>query len=110
MSFVSRSGNSLVSRCTLSLVSRSTGARAALGPLAAAVLLIVMNTGAHAAYQTYSVGLAAVYTILVLSVGLLAGWAGIWSVGHPAFFASARTSPRTAAHTAGRWNHRARVR
>ncbi|GGN34328.1 hypothetical protein GCM10011578_075090 [Streptomyces fuscichromogenes] len=31
--------------------------------------------------------LAAVYTIVVLSVGLLAGWSGIWSVGHPAFFA-----------------------
>ena len=26
-------------------------------------------------------------TIVVLSVGLLAGWAGIWSVGHPALFA-----------------------
>ncbi|MGW0946497.1 branched-chain amino acid ABC transporter ATP-binding protein/permease [Streptomyces sp. NPDC002623] len=62
-------------------------ARAALGPAAGAVLMAFMAAGAIPAYQMYSVGLAAVYTIVVLSVGLLAGWSGIWSVGHPAFFA-----------------------
>ncbi|MFG2729940.1 ATP-binding cassette domain-containing protein [Streptomyces canus] len=87
MSFVSRSSNSLVSRSAISLLSRSTIAKAALGPLAAALLLVVLNTGAIPPYQAYSVGLAAVYTILVLSVNLLAGWAGIWSIAHPAFFA-----------------------
>jgi ABC-type branched-subunit amino acid transport system permease subunit len=46
-----------------------------------------MSSGAIPAYQMYSVALAAVYTVVVLSVGLLAGWSGIWSVGHPAFFA-----------------------
>ncbi|WP_019069524.1 ATP-binding cassette domain-containing protein [Streptomyces hokutonensis] len=67
--------------------NRSLLARAALGPAAGAVLIAFMASGAIPAYQMYSVGLAAVYTIVVLSVGLLAGWSGIWSVGHPAFFA-----------------------
>ncbi|MFI1031735.1 ATP-binding cassette domain-containing protein [Streptomyces sp. NPDC020951] len=67
--------------------NRSLLARAALGPAAGAVLMAFMAAGAIPAYQMYSVGLAAVYTIVVLSVGLLAGWSGIWSVGHPAFFA-----------------------
>ncbi|MFF4113241.1 ATP-binding cassette domain-containing protein [Streptomyces sp. NPDC001714] len=67
--------------------NRSVLARAALGPAAGAVLMVFMAAGAIPAYQMYSVALAAVYTIVVLSVGLLAGWSGIWSVGHPAFFA-----------------------
>jgi len=67
--------------------NRSLLARAALGPAAGAVLIVFMASGAIPAYQMYSVGLAAVYTIVILSVGLLAGWSGIWSVGHPAFFA-----------------------
>ncbi|WP_460062280.1 ATP-binding cassette domain-containing protein [Streptomyces sp. YKOK-I1] len=67
--------------------NRSVLARAALGPAAGAVLMMFMAAGAIPAYQMYSVALAAVYTIVVLSVGLLAGWSGIWSVGHPAFFA-----------------------
>ncbi|MCP2242235.1 ATP-binding cassette domain-containing protein [Lentzea aerocolonigenes] len=65
----------------------STTVRALLGPLAAAVVIALMSVGALPPYQAYSVALAAVYTIVVLSVGLLAGWSGIWSVGHPAFFA-----------------------
>ncbi|WP_316784125.1 ATP-binding cassette domain-containing protein [Streptomyces sasae] len=67
--------------------NRSVLARAVLGPAAGAVLMVFMAAGAIPAYQMYSVALAAVYTIVVLSVGLLAGWSGIWSVGHPAFFA-----------------------
>ncbi|MFG2940752.1 ATP-binding cassette domain-containing protein [Streptomyces sp. NPDC048282] len=67
--------------------NRSLLARAAVGPAAGALLMVFMAAGAIPAYQMYSVGLAAVYTIVVLSVGLLAGWSGIWSVGHPAFFA-----------------------
>ncbi|MCI3273625.1 branched-chain amino acid ABC transporter ATP-binding protein/permease [Streptomyces cylindrosporus] len=67
--------------------NRSLLARAALGPAAGAVLMVFMASGAIPAYQMYSVGLAAVYAVVVLSVGLLAGWSGIWSVGHPAFFA-----------------------
>ncbi|MBP2326049.1 ABC-type branched-subunit amino acid transport system ATPase component/ABC-type branched-subunit amino acid transport system permease subunit [Kibdelosporangium banguiense] len=66
---------------------RSRLAKAALAPIAAAVVIAVMDSGAIPPYQAYSVALAAVYTIVVLSVGLLAGWSGIWSVGHPAFFA-----------------------
>ncbi|MER5177309.1 ATP-binding cassette domain-containing protein [Streptomyces sp. NPDC002896] len=71
----------------MSVFSRSNLARAALGPLAAAALIAVLAAGAIPPYQAYSVGLAAVYTVLVLSVSLLAGWAGIWSIAHPAFFA-----------------------
>ncbi|MFG2525477.1 ATP-binding cassette domain-containing protein [Streptomyces sp. NPDC048527] len=71
----------------MSVFSRTNLAKAALGPLAAAVLILVLNAGLIPPYQAYSVGLAAVYTVLVLSVGLLAGWAGIWSIAHPAFFA-----------------------
>ncbi|WP_410606102.1 ATP-binding cassette domain-containing protein [Amycolatopsis sp. lyj-109] len=62
-------------------------ARALFGPLAAVALIAVLNSGVVPPYQAYSVALAAVYTIVVLSVGLLAGWSGVWSVGHPAFFA-----------------------
>ena len=64
-----------------------TFTRALLGPVGAAVVIAVMNSGALPPFQVYSVALAAVYTIVVLSVGLLAGWSGVWSVGHPAFFA-----------------------
>ncbi|MBA4864608.1 ATP-binding cassette domain-containing protein [Streptomyces sp. PSKA54] len=71
----------------MSVVSRSNLARAALGPLAAAALIAVLAAGAIPPYQAYSIGLAAVYTVLVLSLNLLAGWAGIWSIAHPAFFA-----------------------
>src|SRR3954452_18449757 len=69
------------------MFTRANLARAALGPLAGLVLVLLMRSGAVPAYQAYSVALAAVYTIVVLSVGLLAGWSGVWSVGHPAFFA-----------------------
>ena len=66
---------------------RSRTAQALLGPLAAVAVIAVTNSGAIPPFQTYSIALAAVYTIVVLSVGLLAGWSGVWSVGHPAFFA-----------------------
>ncbi|MEW2625658.1 ATP-binding cassette domain-containing protein [Streptomyces sp. NPDC048106] len=75
---------SVISR---SVISRSRLARAVLGPLAAAVLILVVHAGAIPPYQAYSVGVAGVYTVLVLSVSLLAGWSGIWSIAHPAFFA-----------------------
>jgi branched-chain amino acid transport system ATP-binding protein len=68
-------------------VLRSRAVPAVLWPVAALVLILVMESGAIPPYQAYSVALAAVYTIVVLSVGLLAGWSGIWSVGHPGFFA-----------------------
>jgi branched-chain amino acid transport system ATP-binding protein len=68
-------------------VLRSRAVAAVLWPVAALVLILVMESGAIPPYQAYSVALAAVYTIVVLSVGLLAGWSGIWSVGHPGFFA-----------------------
>src|SRR6266536_5278808 len=68
-------------------LTRRVLAQAAVGPLLSLVLLAVIHGGLLPSYQAYSVGLAAVYAIVVLSVGLLAGWAGVWSVGHPALFA-----------------------
>ncbi|WP_433503002.1 ATP-binding cassette domain-containing protein [Pseudonocardia halophobica] len=38
-------------------------------------------------YSAFALGLAAVYGMLVLAVSLLAGWAGVWSFGHPALLA-----------------------
>ncbi|WP_238412511.1 branched-chain amino acid ABC transporter permease [Saccharothrix deserti] len=69
-------------------LGRSTLVKAALGPLSALAVIGVVASGAVPAYQAYSVALAAVYTVLAISVGLLAGWSGVWSVGHPAFFAT----------------------
>ncbi|WP_198418246.1 ATP-binding cassette domain-containing protein [Cryobacterium sp. TMS1-20-1] len=37
--------------------------------------------------MTYTLSLACVYAVIVLSVSLLAGWAGVWSVGQPAMVA-----------------------
>jgi ABC-type branched-subunit amino acid transport system ATPase component/ABC-type branched-subunit amino acid transport system permease subunit len=71
----------------MSVFSRSNLLRAGCGPLGAVLLILVLHSGVVPPYQAYSVGLAAVYTVLVLSVNLLAGWAGIWSIAHPAFFA-----------------------
>jgi branched-chain amino acid transport system ATP-binding protein len=69
------------------------------GPLLAAALLVAVHGGIVPPYQTYSLALAASYTIVVLSVGLLAGWAGVWSVGHPALFAiGAYTAAYGSAH------------
>lgn len=69
------------------LLNRRVLLMAALGPLSSLVIIVVMRSGAVPAYQSYSVALAAVYTILVMAVCLLAGWSGVFSVGHPAFFA-----------------------
>jgi len=67
--------------------TRRVLAQAALGPLLSLLLIAVIHGGLIPAYQAYSVALAATYAIVALSVGLLAGWAGVWSVGHPALFA-----------------------
>ncbi|TMR94062.1 ATP-binding cassette domain-containing protein [Nonomuraea basaltis] len=67
--------------------TRSNLVKAALGPGVGLVLIALMWFEVIPAYQAYSVALAAVYAIVVLSVGLLAGWSGVWSVAHPAFFA-----------------------
>jgi ABC-type branched-subunit amino acid transport system ATPase component/ABC-type branched-subunit amino acid transport system permease subunit len=69
------------------LLNRRLLLLAALGPLASLVIIAVMASGAIPDYLAYSVALAAVYTILVMAVCLLAGWSGVFSVGHPAFFA-----------------------
>ena len=57
------------------------------GPLAAAFVILLMQTSVIPAYQTITVALAAVYGLLVLSVSLLAHWNGVWSIGHPAMLA-----------------------
>ncbi|MDO9395934.1 MAG: hypothetical protein Q7T71_05280, partial [Herbiconiux sp.] len=62
-------------------------ARVLAGPLAAAVVVVLMQSGAIPIYYTFTVALAAVYGILVLSLSLLALWGGVWSIGHPALLA-----------------------
>ncbi|PBC46465.1 branched-chain amino acid ABC transporter substrate-binding protein [Rhodococcus sp. ACS1] len=57
------------------------------GPAAALLTLVVLSSGLVPGYQMYTVGLAAVYGLIVLSISLLAGWTGIWSIGHPAMVA-----------------------
>jgi branched-chain amino acid transport system ATP-binding protein len=62
-------------------------ARLLSGPAAALVVILVLLSGAIPVYTTFTIGLAAVYGLLVLSVSLLASWSGIWSIGHPALLA-----------------------
>ncbi|MFB9315270.1 ATP-binding cassette domain-containing protein [Nocardioides plantarum] len=62
-------------------------ARVVAGPLAAIVVIVMMQSGAIPLYYTFTVALAAVYGILVLSLSLLAHWGGVWSIGHPALLA-----------------------
>ncbi|MDV7082910.1 ATP-binding cassette domain-containing protein [Rhodococcus sp. IEGM 248] len=57
------------------------------GPVAAILTIMVLSAGLVPGYQIYTVGLAAVYGLIVLSISLLAGWTGIWSIGHPAMVA-----------------------
>ena len=47
----------------------------------------MIQGGVIGATRSYDVGLAAVYGIVVLSMSMLAGWGGVWSVGQPALFA-----------------------
>jgi ABC-type branched-subunit amino acid transport system ATPase component/ABC-type branched-subunit amino acid transport system permease subunit len=70
---------------------RLSHARRRAGPLAApviAVFLAVLAHGGSVAQSTaYNWALSSVYGMVVLSVSLLAGWGGVWSIGHPAMFA-----------------------
>jgi len=64
----------------------STG-RLLAAPVAAILVVLAMRSGTIPVAQHFTVALAAVYGIVVLSVSLLAGWGGVWSVGHPALLA-----------------------
>src|SRR2546429_2756492 len=57
------------------------------GPALAVLVVLMIQGGVIGATRSYDVALAAVYGIVVLSMSLLAGWSGVWSVGHPALFA-----------------------
>ena len=57
------------------------------GPLAAVLAILVLRSGAIPLYTEFTVGLGAVYALMVLSLSLLASWTGIWSIGHPALVA-----------------------
>ena len=57
------------------------------GPVVAAIVAAAVRSGTVATETGYNLALCAVYGMVVLSVTLLAGWAGVWSVGHPAMFA-----------------------
>ncbi len=57
------------------------------GPLAAVVAILVLMSGAVPVYTEFTIGLGAVYALMVLSLSMLASWTGIWSIGHPALLA-----------------------
>jgi ABC-type branched-subunit amino acid transport system ATPase component/ABC-type branched-subunit amino acid transport system permease subunit len=69
------------------------------GPALAVLVVLMIDGGIIGASRSYDVALAAVYGIVVLSMSLLAGWGGVWSVGHPALFAiGAYTTVHGTAH------------
>jgi branched-chain amino acid transport system ATP-binding protein len=57
------------------------------GPLAAVLAILVLRSGAISLYTEFTIGLGAVYALMVLSLSMLASWTGIWSIGHPALIA-----------------------
>jgi ABC-type branched-subunit amino acid transport system ATPase component/ABC-type branched-subunit amino acid transport system permease subunit len=57
------------------------------GPLGAVLAILILQSGAVPLYTEFTIGLAAVYALMVLSLSLLASWTGIWSIGHPALVA-----------------------
>ncbi len=61
--------------------------RLASGPVAALLAILVLMSGAIPPYTVFTVGLGAVYALVVLSLSLLASWTGIWSIGQPALLA-----------------------
>jgi branched-chain amino acid transport system ATP-binding protein len=86
---------------TTTLKNTLTGRWAQLlaGPALAVLVVLMIQGGLIGATRSYDVGLAAVYGIVVLSMSLLAGWGGVWSVGHPALFAiGAYTAVHGSAH------------
>src|SRR5687768_15139022 len=62
-------------------------ARLLSGPLGAVVAIVILQSGTVPLYTEFTIGLAAVYALMVLSLSLLASWTGIWSIGHPALVA-----------------------
>lgn len=76
---------------TMRLFSDHSVLRKWLAPLAAPVAAIVValagQAGAVSQATAYNLGLCAVYGMVVLAMSLLASWAGVWSIGHPAMLA-----------------------
>jgi branched-chain amino acid transport system ATP-binding protein len=69
------------------------------GPALAVLVVLMIEAGLIGTTRAYDVALVAVYGIVVLSMSLLAGWGGVWSVGHPALFAvGAYTAVHGTAH------------
>jgi branched-chain amino acid transport system ATP-binding protein len=68
-------------------------------PALGVLVVLLIEGGAIGPTRAYDVSLAAVYGIVVLSMSLLAGWGGVWSVGHPALVAiGAYTAVHGTAH------------
>jgi ABC-type branched-subunit amino acid transport system ATPase component/ABC-type branched-subunit amino acid transport system permease subunit len=73
--------------------------RLVLYPALGVLVVALIEGGAIGPTRAYDVSLAAVYGIIVLSMSLLAGWGGVWSVGHPALVAiGAYTAVHGTAH------------
>lgn len=56
-------------------------------PVVAVCLAALVQGGAVPQSTGYNWALSGVYGMVVLSVSLLAAWAGVWSIGHPAMLA-----------------------
>lgn len=65
---------------------RST-ARLVAGPIAGLIVIALLAGNVFPIYWEFTIGLGAVYAVMVLSLSLLAHWSGIWSIGHPALVA-----------------------
>jgi ABC-type branched-subunit amino acid transport system ATPase component/ABC-type branched-subunit amino acid transport system permease subunit len=63
------------------------GVRLAIGPLIAVIVIVLLAGDLVSPFLGSVLALAAVYTVVVLSVSLLAGWSGVWSIGQPGMVA-----------------------
>ena len=78
---------------------RASGRAWLVYPALAVLVVLLIEGGAISPTRSYDVSLAAVYGIVVLSMSLLAGWGGVWSVGQPALVAiGAYTAVHGTAH------------
>lgn len=61
--------------------------RLLIGPVIAVIAIYMVSASLVSPYFKSVFAIAAVYGVIVLSVSLLAGWSGVWSMGQPAMVA-----------------------
>ena len=68
-------------------------ARLLSGPLAAVVAIVVLMSGAVPVYTEFTIGLGAVYALMVLSLSMLASWTTLLPLTSPRASATPSSSP-----------------